>query len=170
MLIHTPCLPETNIQSPVPITEISLQQQDELIQSALRCLKNRICYHSNPLKSTKDACDYVRLCLAREANEVFAAFFLDAKHRVLAFEKLFFGTINVTSVYPRVIVQRALANNAASVIFAHNHPSGQVEPSHADEELTDRLKRILEVIDVHVLDHFVVSVEGAFSFAELGLL
>ena len=118
----------------------------------------------------RDAHDYLRLQLAQEKNEIFVALFLDTQHRVLAFEKLFQGTVDSTSVHPRVVIQRTLVHNAAAVIFAHNHPSGSVDPSTADKEMTEQLKQVLEIIDVRVLDHFIVSCEGIFSFAECGLL
>jgi DNA repair protein RadC len=101
---------------------------------------------------------------------VFCCAFLDAQNRVLAFERLFEGTLMETSVYPREVVKRALHHNAAAVILAHNHPSGVAEPSRADETITATLKRALALVDVMVLDHFIVGAEGAMSFAERGLL
>jgi len=114
--------------------------------------------------------DYLRLKLQGRAYEVFVAVFLDAQNRVLAVEELFRGTLTQTSVFPREIVKRALHFNAASVIFAHNHPSGVAEPSRADEALTQTLKHTLALVDVKVLDHFVVGGDAAMSFAERGLL
>lgn len=108
--------------------------------------------------------------LRDRAHEVFACLFLDNRHRVIAFEELFNGTIDGASVYPREVVKRALAHNAAAVIFAHNHPSGVAEPSRADESITRRLKEALGVIDVRVLDHMVVGEGEPVSFAERGLL
>jgi DNA repair protein RadC len=98
------------------------------------------------------------------------ALFLDAQNRVLAKEELFRGTLTQTSVYPREVVKRALAHNAAGVILAHNHPSGVAEPSQADRHLTDQLKSALSLVDVRVLDHFVVAGSSGFSFAERGYL
>jgi DNA repair protein RadC len=104
-------------------------------------------------------------------HEVFAALLLDNQHRVLAWEELFRGTIDGASVYPREVVKTALAHNAAAVIFAHNHPSGVAEPSAADRQITERLKRALELVDIRVLDHFIVGDgEHAYSFAEHGLI
>jgi DNA repair protein RadC len=103
-------------------------------------------------------------------HEVFVVVFLDAQHRVVASEELFRGTLTQTSVYPREVVKRALHHNAAAVILAHNHPSGVAEPSRADEALTAALKQALGLVDVRVLDHFVVAGDGALSFAERGLL
>ncbi|UCE89802.1 MAG: DNA repair protein RadC [Pseudomonadota bacterium] len=102
--------------------------------------------------------------------EVFACVFLDNRHQVIRFEQLFRGTINGTSVYPREVVARALQLNAAAVIFAHNHPSGVAEPSQADRQLTERLKSALGLVDIRVLDHFVIGDGEALSFAERGLL
>jgi DNA repair protein RadC len=96
--------------------------------------------------------------------------FLDAQNRVLAVEELFRGTLTQTSVYPREVVKRALHHNAAALIFAHNHPSGIAEPSRSDEALTQALKHALALVDVKVLDHFVVGAGAAMSFAERGLL
>ena len=95
---------------------------------------------------------------------------LDAQHRVLASEELFRGTLTQTSVYPREIVKAALKANAAAVIFAHNHPSGVAEPSQADELLTRQLKEALAMVDIKVLDHFIVAGTAALSFAERGLI
>lgn len=101
---------------------------------------------------------------------MFCCLFLDNQNRILAFEKLFFGTINGTAVYPREVLKRALHNSAAGVIFAHNHPSGLATPSVADEVLTTRLKEALAVVDIRVLDHIVVAGTDTVSFAERGLL
>jgi DNA repair protein RadC len=122
------------------------------------------------LAGPQDTRCYLQLALQGYKNEVFAALFVDNRHRVLAFEVLFFGTIDGTAVYPRVIVQRALELNAAAVILTHNHPSGVAEPSRADEILTQRLKEALALVDVRVLDHFIVTSIETISFAERGLL
>lgn len=114
--------------------------------------------------------DYLRLKLGSLPREVFVVLLLDAQHRVLAVEELFAGTLTQTSVYPREVVKRALHFNAAAVIFAHNHPSGVAEPSRADEMLTGALKQALALVDVKVLDHFVVAGNTLASFAERGLL
>ena len=113
---------------------------------------------------------YLRLQLAHLAHEVFAVLFLDHQHRLLAMEELFRGTLSQTSVYPREVVKRALALNAAAVILAHNHPSGLAEPSRADEYLTQSLKSALALVDVRVLDHLVVGRHDVVSFAERGLI
>jgi DNA repair protein RadC len=114
--------------------------------------------------------DYLRLRLAGLAHEVFMAVYLDAQNRVLAAEELFRGTLTQTSVYPREVVKRALAHNAGGIILAHNHPSGVAEPSQSDRWLTDQLKHALALVDVKVLDHFIVAGGSAVSFAERGWL
>lgn len=114
--------------------------------------------------------DFLRLTLAYREREVFMAVLLDAQNRVLACDELFRGTLTQTSVYPREVVKCALARNAAAVIFAHNHPSGVAEPSHADEVLTQALKQALALVDIKVLDHFIVAGNSALSFAERGLI
>lgn len=114
--------------------------------------------------------DYLRLHLGGLDHEVFMALFLDAQNRVLAREELFRGTLTQTSVYPREVVKRALAHNAAGIILAHNHPSGVAEPSQADRWLTEQLKTALGLVDVKVLDHFIVAGSKGLSFAERGLL
>ncbi|BDT66434.1 hypothetical protein os1_05960 [Comamonadaceae bacterium OS-1] len=113
---------------------------------------------------------YVQLHLAGKAHEVFAVLFMDASYRLLAMEELFRGTLTQTSVYPREVVLRALHHQAASVVLAHNHPSGSVQPSPADEALTHNLRAALALIDVRVLDHIVVAAGEAFSMAEKGML
>jgi DNA repair protein RadC len=113
---------------------------------------------------------YLRLTLANRDREVFVAVLLDAQHRVIATEEVFQGTLTQTSVFPREIVKCALRHNAAAIIFAHNHPSGVAEPSQADQVLTEALQRALALVDVKVLDHFVIGRGAAMSFAERGLL
>jgi DNA repair protein RadC len=121
-------------------------------------------------ESPQSVKDYLQLQLAGKPHEVFAVLFLDAQHRLVAFEEMFRGTLSQTSVYPREVVKRALALNAGAAILAHNHPSGVAEPSRADEALTQALKSALALIDVRVLDHMVVARGGVVSFAERGLL
>ena len=114
--------------------------------------------------------DYLQLQLGSRPHEIFAVMFLDSQHRLIVLEELFRGTLTQTSVYPREVVVRALALNAASVVLAHNHPSGTAQPSRADEALTQTLKAALGLVDVRVLDHFVVTSTEAVSMAERGLL
>src|SRR5215210_4607792 len=143
-----------------------LQAVLEMSRRALREVLDR----GAALSSPQAVRDYLRLKLQAKPHEVFVAVFLDAQNRVLAVEELFRGTLTQTSVFPREIVKRALHYNAAAIIFAHNHPSGVAEPSRADEALTQTLKHTLALVDVKVLDHFVVGGDAAMSFAERGLL
>ncbi len=113
---------------------------------------------------------YLSQQLRHYQHEVFACLFLDNQHHILEFEELFRGTIDSASVYPREVVKKALAHNAAAVIFAHNHPSGISEPSQADKLITDKLKQALALIDIRVLDHFIIGDGMPYSFAENGLL
>jgi DNA repair protein RadC len=113
---------------------------------------------------------YLQLLLAPKPYESFAVLFLDVKNRLIACEELFRGTLTHTSVYPREIVKAALAHNAAGVILAHNHPSGTTDPSAADKSLTQALKQALALVDVRVLDHFVVAAREIYSFSENGLM
>ena len=122
------------------------------------------------LSSPSAVRDFLRLQLQGRAVEIFVGIFLDAQNRVLEVEELFAGTLTQTSVFPREVVRRALHHNAAGMIFAHNHPSGVAEPSHADENLTQALKQALALVDVRVLDHFIVGRGAILSFAERGLL
>ncbi len=142
---------------------------DALIAQALALLDRRMRTHDH-LASPNAVRDYLRLLLAGREHEVFVVVLLDAQNRVLSCEELFRGTLTQTSVYPREIVKVALAANAGAAIFAHNHPSGCSEPSRADELLTQTLKAALALVDVKVLDHFVVAGASAISFAERGLL
>lgn len=114
--------------------------------------------------------NYLTTKLAGFEHEVFAALFLDSKHRLLEYVELFRGTIDQASVYPREVVKEALRVNAAAVIFSHNHPSGNPEPSQADKVLTQRLKEGLTLVEVRTLDHIIVGGEATISFAEQGLL
>ena len=122
------------------------------------------------LTSPQLAQQYLVTQLRHHDHEVFACLFMDNQHRVLAFEPLFRGTIDSASVYPREVVKRALAHNAAAVIFSHNHPSGVAEPSSADERITEKLKQALALIDVRVLDHFIIGNGETVSLAERGLM
>jgi len=125
---------------------------------------------TDALTSPKSVRDYLKLTLARLAHEVFVAVFLTSQNRVIKVEEIFRGTLTQTSVYPREIVKLALAHNAASVIFAHNHPSGEPNPSQADRALTKTLADALALIDVRVLDHFIVAPGASLSFAEQGMM
>ena len=142
---------------------------DTLIQRALAVLSRRIRVLDH-LGSPTAVRDYLRLLLSDREHEVFVVVLLNAQNRVMSCEEMFRGTLTQTSVYPREVVKLALAANAAGVIFAHNHPSGCCEPSRADEMLTQQLKSALALVDIKVLDHFVIAGAEAISFAERGLI
>ena len=144
-------------------------QVQAIFEMARRALQEQM-QQRDALTSPQAVRDYLCLKLGNLSREVFMVLFLDAQNRVLAQEKLFAGTLTQASVYPREVVKRALHHNAAAVIFAHNHPSGVAEPSRADEQLTSALKQALGLVDVRVLDHFVIAGNVALSFAERGLL
>ena len=145
---------------------MKLQAACELAARAItEELKGREC-----LTSPGAVRDLLKLKLAGLPHEVFICIQLDAQHRVIAIEELFRGTLTQTSVYPREVVKAALKANAAAVIFAHNHPSGVAQPSQADELLTRNLREALSLVDVKVLDHFIVAGTSCLSFAERGLL
>ena len=144
-------------------------QLQAVMEMARRALREEISTGS-ALTSPSAVREYLRLRLQALPHEVFVVLFLDAQNRVIEIEELFRGTLTQTSVYPREVVKRALHYNAGAAIFAHNHPSGVAEPSHADETLTQALKQALALVDVRVLDHFIVAGAGVLSFAERGLI
>ena len=144
-------------------------QLQAVLEMARRALHEEM-QAGDALNSPGTVRDYLQLLLRGRPHEVFIAIFLDAQHRVIASEEIFSGTLTQTSVYPREVVKRALHFNAAAVIFAHNHPSGAAEPSQSDRLLTDALKQSLALVDVRVLDHFIVAGAGCLSFAERGLV
>ncbi|WP_017939689.1 RadC family protein [Zestomonas thermotolerans] len=144
-------------------------QLQAVLEMARRHLAERL-RRESALESPQAVRDYLKACLRHEPHEVFGCLFLDARHRVLAFEVLFRGTVDGASVYPRQVIRRALHHNAAALILTHNHPSGVAEPSQADLQLTRRLKELLAQIDVRLLDHFVVGDGEPQSMAELGWL
>jgi DNA repair protein RadC len=140
-----------------------------VMEVARRCLKEDL-RSAGALTSPGTVRDYLRLAIAGREHEVFVCLWLDAQHRVISCDELFRGTLTQTSVYPREVVKAGLKANAAAVIFAHNHPSGVAQPSQADELLTRNLKEALALVEIKVLDHFVVAGSQALSFAERGLL
>lgn len=151
---------------PEPKVKTKLLVAKELVRrSLIEVMRQR-----DALSSPASVRDYLRMTLAGRDYEVFMVLFLDAQNRIIASEEMFRGTLTQTSVYPREVVKRSLAHNAGAVIFAHNHPSGVGEPSRADELLTQSLKQALALVDVKVLDHFVIAGSGVMSFAERGLL
>ncbi len=122
------------------------------------------------LKNPGDTQHYLRARLREYPYEVFACLFLDTRHRVIACEELFRGTLDGASVHPREVLRRALQHNAAALILAHNHPSGIAEPSQADRRITDRLREVMALVDIRVIDHIVVGDQKSVSFAERGWL
>lgn len=141
-----------------------------LINAALLNIEEHYARSHAPITQFSMAREYITLKLATRVNEVFGVIFLDTKHCPIAMEELFTGTIDGAAVYPRVVVQRALFHNAAAVLLYHNHPSGNPEPSAADQAITNRLKEALSLVEVRVLDHIVVGGATITSFAERGLL
>ena len=144
-------------------------QLQAVLEMSRRALQEEM-QSGDALNSPRAVREYLQLLLRTRPQEVFIAIFLDAQHRVIASEELFQGTLTQTSVYPREVVKRALHHNSAALIFAHNHPSGVAEPSQSDQLLTDALKQALQLVDVRVLDHFIVAGAGCLSFAEKGML
>lgn len=165
-LLHTSAADLERIKGLGPAKRAELVAVLELARRALaQQLREREVFDS-PHAVTQ----YLQLHLASKGHEVFAVLFLDSQNRLLAMEELFRGTLTQTSVYPREVVLRALHHQAAAVVLAHNHPSGSVEPSRADEALTHTLKTTLALVDVRVLDHVIVAPGRALSMAEKGLL
>ncbi|MBZ3929098.1 hypothetical protein Xthr_04685 [Xanthomonas citri pv. thirumalacharii] len=143
-------------------------REDQAIARALRILEQRGGQSGRLLSDQMTCSAFFRLRLGSEEREHFEAAFLDTRHRLIAVERLFSGTVDGAAVHPRVVVQRALALNASAVLLAHNHPSGNTEPSAADRALTARLKATLGLVDVRLLDHFVVTASEAISMATRG--
>ena len=149
-----------------PSKYVQLQAIFEMSRRAL----NEQLQQRDVFKSPQQVRDYLVLKLGSLTREVFLVLFLDTQNHLVATEEMFAGTLTQTSVYPREVVKRALHHNAASVIFAHNHPSGIAQQSQADELLTKQLKQALALVEVRVLDHFIVAGNNTLSFSERGLL
>ncbi len=160
---------QTSFSQHLGLGPAKFAQLQAVLEMARRHLAERL-QRDSALESPQAVRDYLKAQLRHEPHEVFACLFLDSKHRVLAFEVLFHGSIDSASVYPRQVVKRSLAHNAAALILTHNHPSGVAEPSQADRILTKRLQDALALIDVRVLDHFIVGDGEPLSMAELGWL
>jgi DNA repair protein RadC len=168
----------SNSAQSIPVTELLVRDAlgvyrpatgDEVLKAARQVIGRRV-RRGTTLTSPDVVRDYLRTKLATFEHEVFVTLLLDSQHRLIQYLELFRGTLAQTSVYPRDVVKAALAHNAAAMILAHNHPSGVAEPSRADELLTQALKQALSLVDVRVLDHFVVAGADIVSFAERGLL
>ncbi len=146
------------------------QTELDVIARAIAIFEERARYDAISFSAPEAVADYLRLRVGSLEHEVFGVLWLDAQNRLIEAEELFRGTLTQTSVYPREVVKGALAKNAAGVILYHNHPSGSAEPSRADELLTGTLKTALALVDVRLLDHFVVTAGSATSFAARGLI
>lgn len=144
------------------------REEQATISAAKKILASKLKTENAALESPQAAMNYVQLQIGHYEHECFAVVFLDTKHRVKGFKKLFYGTIDGASVYPRGVVKECIKHNAAAVFLVHNHPSGVCEPSQADRMLTERLKEALALIDVRVLDHFIVSNTATLSMVEYG--
>lgn len=163
----------SDIVAPIAINDIDDSELAHRLSVArellLRDLREQM--SNSPVMSSPQVLrDWLRLHCAGLQHEVFLVLYLDTHHRLIEAEELFRGTLSQTSVYPREVVKGALARNAAAMALAHNHPSGEAEPSRADEVLTQTLKSALSLVDVRVIDHFIVAADKVVSFAELGLI
>ncbi|ELS9502872.1 TPA: DNA repair protein RadC [Vibrio parahaemolyticus] len=145
-----------------PVTE------HQVLEQAAQIIANRY-LRGDVFTSPNATKEFLIYKLSQHEREVFAVLLLDNQHRLIEYNELFFGTIDAATVYPREVVKLTLERNAAAVIFAHNHPSGEPEPSQSDKRITSRLSEALALIDVRVLDHFIVG-ESCVSFAERGLI
>ena len=148
--------------------EYRVADEDDVICEATD-IYNRYFSKGTVISKPEKSADYFKLKLAHYEYEVFVCMFLNNQHQVIACDEMFRGTIDAASVYPREVLKAALQHNAAAVVFAHNHPSGKAEPSHADQEITKKLKSALALIDIRVLDHIIIG-DSTYSFAEHGLL
>ncbi len=164
-IIHAPRKEICQLPGFGNVRYITMQAVIEIVRRSLLETTKK----NDALESPSTAREYLLLKMRDYQHEVFACLFLDNQHCLIAFEELFHGTINNATVHPREVIKRALHHNAAAIILAHNHPSGSSEPSSADKEITSELKKSLNLIDVRVLDHFVVG-ETIASFAEMQLL
>ena len=169
MLAHSRLRASTTARA-APSDGVAWARDDRTIARALRILERRVCEPGPSLGDVATCGAFFRLRLGSEVREHFEVAFLDTRHRLIAVERLFSGTVDGAEVHPRIVVQRALALSAAAVLLAHNHPSGHTEPSAADRALTTRLKSALGLVEVRLLDHFVVTAGEAVSMAARGLV
>lgn len=149
------------------VMEGSYVTDDDILKMAKQLSRKRLA-KGRTVNTPTEVKQHIRTLMHDKEHEVFAVLLLDNKHRVIGFHELFTGTIDAAAIYPREVVKLALKENAAAMILAHNHPSGDPSPSSADVAITERLKAALELVDVRVLDHIVVATEGIASLAELG--
>ena len=162
-------LPRQNYASSPDLVRLNTAQIQAMLELSRRCLWETVKAGDAMLNSANTR-HYLRARMRGFEREVFVCLFLTSQHQVIACEELFHGTIDEANVYPREVLKRCLHHNAAAIILAHNHPSGQVEPSQADLRITQRLDQALALVDVRVLDHFVVTDNEVVSFAERGLM
>lgn len=158
----------TKPQRSLAMLTVLTVRENRTIHRALRILETRFKDPSNAINTPADGRDYLRLRFAGKLVEEFHAVWLDARQRIICAEVLTTGTLTQTSVYPREVVRAAIEHNAAAVIFAHNHPSGKADPSQSDIKLTAALKKSLALVDVRVIDHFIVTANQVTSLAECG--
>ncbi len=149
-------------------TMYSIEERSAL-ERASKIIESKIS-HETIFSSPDDVTKYCKYSLLHYEHEVFFVLFLNNKHRLITSIEMFRGTIDSSSVYPREVAKEALKQNAAAVIFSHNHPSGNPEPSRADINITNRLNEALTLLDIRVLDHIVVGSQGSVSFAQRGIL
>ena len=141
----------------------------QIIKAAQAILKRK--FHKGIAFTSPDAAgNYLTMKYSTYQHEVFLCMFLDNQHKLIKLEEMFKGTIDGASVYPREVVKKALLLNASALIFAHNHPSGACKPSHADKSITESLKNALDLVDIRVIDHFIIGGSGRYSFAEHGFI
>lgn len=160
---------KNNIRSEDAATYTLSDQDDAVILQALEILERRH-QRGSAMTSPSTVKRYLTLRASKHDREVFSVLFLDSQNRILTYEEMFLGTISQASVYPREVARRALMLNAAAVIVTHNHPSGNTQPSRADEELTKTLKSALALVDVRLLDHIITAAGQSTSMAEMGLV
>ena len=156
-------------QLPLFASDLPVSAQ-QTIRDALTLLEHQLREPGVPFLSASTTRDWLRLNLACQEREMFVVLWLDNQHRLIAHDTLFLGTINSITVHPREVIKAGLKHNAAAAALAHNHPSGEAEPSHADRLITARLKQVLELVDIRLLDHLVVGGMDIVSFAERGWL
>ncbi|HDS9724029.1 TPA: DNA repair protein RadC [Enterobacter bugandensis] len=156
-------------QLPLFASDLPVSAQ-QTIRDALTLLEHQLREPGVPFLSASTTRDWLRLNLACQEREMFVVLWLDNQHRLIAHDTLFLGTINSITVHPREVIKAGLKHNAAAAALAHNHPSGEAEPSHADRLITARLKQVLELVDIRLLDHLVVGRTDIVSFAERGWL
>ena len=160
-----PAIPQVNPLSGEPAIN------DHIICKALAILKTRMVNkESFVIKSSSDVINFLRLKLSEKEHEVFAVMFLTTRHQLIKYEEMFRGTIDTASVYPREIVKEALKHNAAAIICAHNHPSGNSTHSTADERITTKIKNALDLMDIKLLDHIIIGSDNTTSLAEKGYI